>query len=112
VEIVNVHVDFPDELQLSVGTEVSGRVAVRYRLKATIEHWGARLDEGHYVANIQVRQDWVMCDDERSKVVTSARVHKGIAYILFYEQVSHGPAAVVVDDPAVVVVDDDQDFLA
>lgn len=64
-------------------------VPVRYRLKAFISHKGPSVHSGHYVAHIQVGEQWVLFNDE--KVVQaddeSVKELKRLAYLYVFEKV-------------------------
>jgi ubiquitin carboxyl-terminal hydrolase 5/13 len=61
----------------------------RYQLKAFISHKGPSVHSGHYVAHIQVGDNWVLFNDE--KVVKadeeSVRELKKLAYLYVFERV-------------------------
>ena len=54
-----------------------------YSLAATVNHRGASIDSGHYVANC-LRDKWYLVDDTRSQPILHSSVISQDNYILFY----------------------------
>lgn len=77
--------DFPQKLDLApyMDSEYTGG-AINYSLKGLVEHRGASISSGHYVAFVEGRNEWLLKNDQHTSSVSISEVLKRPAYLLFY----------------------------
>ena len=57
-----------------------------YELRGMIEHEGESTSEGHYIAYARENGNWIVWNDEISRVTTWEEIRAKQAYILFWER--------------------------
>lgn len=63
---------------------------IKYELVAVIKHIGKEMDSGHYIAEINIENDWIRFNDALvSKIkVTDVLKLSSEAYMLFYKKLN------------------------
>jgi ubiquitin C-terminal hydrolase len=82
-------VEWPDDLDLSRYLPDSPATgSVTYKINSVCVHYGT-VDRGHYKEFLRLsgtEDRWWRCNDDKVKQVTAEKVHKELAYVLFYER--------------------------
>ena len=85
-EKIDKFVAFPTELRAAHIKDGNGQ-QIRYRLTGMIEHTGASIAGGHYIAHFSIDGSWLEANDSRVRELSWETVRALQAYGLFYQRI-------------------------
>ena len=83
---IETFVKYPTELKTVHITDGNGQ-QTRYRLMGFIEHTGASISGGHYIAFFSIKGKWFEANDSHITELCWDTVRAVQAYVLFYEHI-------------------------
>ncbi|KAJ9093452.1 hypothetical protein QFC20_007134 [Naganishia adeliensis] len=89
---LSYRINFGPQLKLFNMSEDSETPNRMYELFAVLVHIGGSTNQGHYVAAVKAKGNWMLCDDENVEPITEADLIRyfgeyqaGAGYVLFYQ---------------------------